>query len=217
MQAVEMTPEDITNIEFEPGTSDKVASSVRAGSVDMVVAAQAAHWFDYDKTWPELARVMRPGGTLAFWGYSDVVFPENPKASEIVHNYSYGEGNLRPHWSQPGRSIVENFYRDIVPSSEYFTDLKRVEYVPATRGLNSGMGTKLMGKISKIRDVMNYIRTWSAVHNWQEANPPEKHNRPGDIIDWMFEEIAQHDPAFSHPENEVEMEWGNGVVLARRK
>ena len=35
---------------------------------DLVVAAQAFHWFDIDKTRPELARILRPGGqALLMW------------------------------------------------------------------------------------------------------------------------------------------------------
>ena len=30
-------------------------------------AAQAAHWFDWSKMWPEAARVLRKGGSVAFW------------------------------------------------------------------------------------------------------------------------------------------------------
>ena len=40
-------------------------------SVDLVVAGQAAHWFDYPRLWPEMKRVVKKGGTLAFWGYKD--------------------------------------------------------------------------------------------------------------------------------------------------
>lgn len=29
--------------------------------------AQAVHWFDYSKLWPEVARTLRSGGTAAFW------------------------------------------------------------------------------------------------------------------------------------------------------
>lgn len=28
---------------------------------------QAAHWFDYQKLWPSLARMLKPGGTVAMW------------------------------------------------------------------------------------------------------------------------------------------------------
>jgi len=49
---------------------------VEVGTVDLVVAGQAAHWFDYPKLWPEMKRVIRKGGTLAFWGYKDRSDPE---------------------------------------------------------------------------------------------------------------------------------------------
>jgi trans-aconitate 3-methyltransferase len=63
----------------------------------MVVAGQAAHWFDYSKVWPELSRKVRRGGTLAFWGYKDNVFVEYPKASRVLDRYCYGEETMGPY------------------------------------------------------------------------------------------------------------------------
>lgn len=41
-------------------------------SVDVVVAGQAFHWFDLPRAFPEIARVLRPGGVLAaFWNGND--------------------------------------------------------------------------------------------------------------------------------------------------
>jgi SAM-dependent methyltransferase len=41
-------------------------------SVDAVLVGQAIHWFDKDRAFPEIARVLRPGGVLAgLWNADD--------------------------------------------------------------------------------------------------------------------------------------------------
>lgn len=45
---------------------------LRDGSVDAVLAAQSAHWFDLDRAVPEMVRVLAPGGVLAgLWNTDD--------------------------------------------------------------------------------------------------------------------------------------------------
>lgn len=60
-----------------PGPAEVVAGSAEAiplpsESVDCVLAGQAYHWFDPDRALPEIARVLRPGGTFAaLWNLLD--------------------------------------------------------------------------------------------------------------------------------------------------
>ena len=44
-------------------------SGLESGSASLVVAAQAAHWFDIEAFYREAARVLKPGGLLAIWCY----------------------------------------------------------------------------------------------------------------------------------------------------
>ncbi|HEX4333401.1 MAG TPA: class I SAM-dependent methyltransferase [Usitatibacter sp.] len=39
-------------------------------SFDAVTAASALHWFDLDRFYPEVRRVLKPGGIFAAWGYT---------------------------------------------------------------------------------------------------------------------------------------------------
>ncbi|GAA5843628.1 hypothetical protein JCM9279_000812 [Rhodotorula babjevae] len=94
------------NVRFEVARGDKLSAVVDDHSVDLVIAGQAAHWFDAPATYAELARVLKPGGAFAFWGYGEFFFPGKPELSALIPRYS--GGTLGPYWEQPGRSIVED-------------------------------------------------------------------------------------------------------------
>lgn len=54
-------------------------------SVDVVVAAQAFHWFDHDRALPEIARVLKPGGHLAvLWNHRDERIPWVRRLSDLL-------------------------------------------------------------------------------------------------------------------------------------
>ncbi|MCJ1411153.1 hypothetical protein MMC19_005241 [Ptychographa xylographoides] len=221
----ESSDSDKSNIQYRQSAAEEI-SFLDDESVDMVVAGQAAHWFDYPKLFPEMQRILRRKGTLAFWGYKDHVFVDHPKATDILNKYAYGRGErcLGDYWSQPGRSIVQNKYRDIKPPTEDWENIQRIEYEPEAHGRNSGKGTMFLEKGITLGDCMNYIRTWSSYHGWLEAHPDcqkKEGGGSGDVIDEMFDEIRKSEPVWQQDDKwtdrEVDIEWGSGLLLARRK
>ena len=212
---------DVPNVTFLEASAESLPS-LQESSVDMIVAAQAAHWFDYPRLFPELRRVVRKGGTLAFWGYGDHVFVDFPQATRVLHHYACNDSHelLGPYWSQPGRSIVRNLLRDIHPPLDDWKDVQRIEYEPGAKGSHSGIGTMFLNKKIKIDDCMDYMRTWSSFHAWQEAHPAFERDGRGDVIDDMFEEMRSAEPSWQidgWKEKEVEIEWPTGLLLARKR
>ena len=215
----------LSNVEFRQASAEDL-SFLDNESVDMVVSGQAAHWFDYPKFFPEMKRILRNEGTLALWGYKDHVFVDYPKATKILDRYAYGKGDkyLGDYWSQPGRSIVQSKYQDIKFPKDDWIDVQRIEYEPDSKGRNSGSGTLFLEKRITIADCMNYIRTWSSYHGWLESHPDcqkRESGGKGDVVDTMFDEIRESEAEWPKNEHwtkaEVDIEWGSGLILARRK
>jgi len=82
--------------------------ALRDGTVDLVVAAQAAHWFDHDRFYPEVKRVLKRDGALALWTYG-LAYVE-PQIDAIVRHF-YGDV-VGSYWP-PERRWVERAYRDL--------------------------------------------------------------------------------------------------------
>lgn len=211
------------NIEYHTAAAEKLPFISKAGSVDMVVAGQAAHWFQQAPFFAELDRVMRPGGTLAFWGYKDHVFVDYPAATDILNDYAYdlSPEKLGSYWPK-GREIVQNKLRDIRPDAfEGWSQVERVEYEPGTEGKGSGEGTLFMHQRGSVGQCKSYMRTWSSYHGWCEAHegrkPRSSDNAEGDVVDEIFDVIAKKVPDFANEEFEIEIEWGSGLVMARKE
>lgn len=84
------------------------ASGLPDAGVDLAVAAQAAHWFDWPRFVAEAGRVVRPGGVVALVTYRNAEVAGDAGA-RLADYYRDIEG----HWPN-GRVHVNNHYRDLV-------------------------------------------------------------------------------------------------------
>ncbi|KAF7370564.1 S-adenosyl-L-methionine-dependent methyltransferase [Mycena sanguinolenta] len=194
-------------------------------SVDMVVAAQAAHWFDWDRLWPELSRVLRHGGTVAFWIYSEFRLPQYPHLTPLITEYAQGSDpatSIGPYW-EPGRRILNNHLLDIqAPPSgwddltrafftgAHYPDLPQPHLEPIMRKTMTWGGAGLHG----------YLNTFSALHKYHETFPEDLQRSDGDIATRFLRSLMAGAQVPEGPEGEaqeVEVEWPMALVVARKE
>ncbi len=94
------------NVRF--AVAPAAASGLPDASADLILVAQAAHWFDLPAFYAEAARVLRPGGVLALLTYSGVRI--NAALDPLLREYH--QVTMGPWWP-PERAHVENGYRDL--------------------------------------------------------------------------------------------------------
>jgi len=119
---------------------------LRDGCADLLVAAQAAHWFDFARFYAECRRVLVPGGAVALWTYEK--FRAGDAVDAVVDEFY--DGVIGPYWP-PERRYVEQAYRTLpFPLSEL--------PAPALELATEWDLDRLMG----------YLATWSAVQRFRD-------------------------------------------------
>lgn len=84
------------------------ASGLAAASADLVTVAQALHWFDLDRFYAEVRRVLKPGGLIAVWTYTllDAGSGIDALLDDFYRNV------VGPYWP-PERRMVDDRYRSL--------------------------------------------------------------------------------------------------------
>lgn len=138
--------------------------------LDLIVVAQALHWFATPAFFAEVRRLLKPDGLFCAWCYS--LLSIDPPLNELIARL-HGE-TLRGCWPQ-GRASVDAGYRDIE------APLQRIA-VPQL-----AIETRW-----NLAQLLGYLRTWSAVKQWQQ-----RHGQ--DPIALLAPQLSQHwgDPQHS--------------------
>lgn len=75
----------------------------------------------------------------------------------------------------------------------------------------------------QLGECMNYIRTWSAFSAWYDKFQKTKREDggEGDIVDEIFDQMRSVEAGWNNDaawkDREVEIEWGTGLLLARKR
>jgi SAM-dependent methyltransferase len=116
-------------------------SGLESHSAELVIAAQAAHWFDLDAFYTEAKRVLRPGGVVALWCYG--LCKVDAEIDQVLLRFY--RDTVGPNWP-PERRLVDTEYRTLpFPFAEQTFPVSAME-------LNWS-----------VEDLGAYLQTWSAV------------------------------------------------------
>jgi SAM-dependent methyltransferase len=125
------------------------ASGILSGSVDLVTAAQALHWFDASAFFAEAKRLLRREGVIAVWGYGDPVLDTGP-LDRTLHEFN--RGMLEQYWF-PERDLLLQGYKTIpFPFAEIDVPAQELE-------MHWTLG-----------ELAGYLRTWSATARYVAEN-----------------------------------------------
>ncbi|KAK0719328.1 S-adenosyl-L-methionine-dependent methyltransferase [Lasiosphaeris hirsuta] len=155
---------------------------VEKGSVDLVTAAYAAHWFDMPKFWAAAAEIMKPGGTVALWtGFRKVVESTTTQESKVRALFSRFHEEVLDAYSVPNTKISRDGYKDLVmPWDNAATvglfdrdtflrrELDRAELAPGDTA-KAVAADPLAAPVWQ--RVENFLNTMDAVTRWREAHP----------------------------------------------
>lgn len=106
---------DVSKASFIIGNSNNLKGVVSDDSVDVVIAATAAHWFEYGPTWREMSRVVRPGGSVLCFTYGEHYMRDHPSLQRDIFDFMQdnAQGSIGPYFPQPGRSLLTNLLKDV--------------------------------------------------------------------------------------------------------
>ena len=130
---------------YRRGRAEQI--DVPDGSCDLLTAAQAAHWFDWEAFPTEALRVLAPGGVVALWTYE--LFTVDPRIDALVADFY--RNVTGPYWPRERHHVEERYATLPFPFEEIAapTFSYRLEWTAA--------------------DAIAYLGTWSAVQRRLEA------------------------------------------------
>lgn len=139
--------------------------SIVDGSVDLITVAQAVHWFDFDKFYAQVKRVLKPNGIVALWAYGTSTISK--ELDSIINEFYF---NVIGDFWPPEIKHIENGYSTI-PFP--FEEMAAPDFFIKVR--------------VTLSDVLGHLRSWSATQKYIA-----KYNE--DPLEKLAERMQEHWP-----------------------
>lgn len=143
--ATDASEAQIAEVPLHPRVRRLVAPAERvdlsAGSVDLVCAAQSAHWFDLPAFYAEVRRVARPGAIVALFGYD--WFYVAPEIDALTESHLLQP--IASYWSPTNRLLWDGYRTIEFP----FEELPRIRLA--------------IHRAWTLAQLFDYLLTWSSV------------------------------------------------------
>lgn len=151
----------IDNVQFMVSPAE--TTPFKDHQFDLVTVAQALHWFDHDRFYNEVKRVVKPGGIFAAWCYS--LFSINDEIdARVTHFY---RDTVDAYWPEERHYIDEGYTTLPFPFEE-------IAPPPLSMSLHWNLP-----------QVVGYLGTWSAVRYYREQ---QQH----DPVPELYEQLKPH-------------------------
>ncbi|MBV9618990.1 MAG: class I SAM-dependent methyltransferase [Verrucomicrobia bacterium] len=148
--ATDASEKQIANAEPHTGIEYRVASAeqtrFQSGSLDLILVAQALHWLNHDRFYPEVRRVLRANGVFAASAYNHLRIDK--PIQEIIKRYYYEI--VGPYWP-PERALIEQFEEIPFPFPERET-----------------AGFEIVAEWT-LEHLIGYLRSWSSTQRFISA------------------------------------------------
>jgi SAM-dependent methyltransferase len=141
--------EQLSHAPLHPRITWRLAPAEASGldplSMDAVTIAQALHWFDLERFWPQVRGVLRPGGVVVAWSYG-TPFLADTVITPILRDFH--DNVVGPYWPVE-RGMVDMRYQTM--------DFPFERLIPPALDLRATW---------TLEQLTGYLRSWSATRRY---------------------------------------------------
>lgn len=164
----------LSNLALRKNAGHEAPSEIADGSLDLITAAQAAHWFNPQAFVSMAKKKLKPNGVIAIWGYG-VLRPQDETLARVLHDFTLGADGLGPFWDPEILMIREEYKNYPWPFDE----------IPAPNIQLTVRWT--------LPEALGYFKSWSATQKFITAHGEQAlaNMAQKPIAAWGAPEIAQ--------------------------